>query len=81
MRTEHLASLQTPTLILQGERDTFGKRDEVENYPLSPRVQLEWIHSGDHSFKPTKSSGLSEAENWATAVALSDQFKRELISG
>jgi predicted alpha/beta-hydrolase family hydrolase len=24
LRTEHLASLQTPTLILQGERDTFG---------------------------------------------------------
>ena len=81
LRTEHLASLQTPTLILQGERDTFGKREEVESYSLSPRVQLEWIPSGDHSFKPTKSSGLSEAENWATAVALSDQFKRELISG
>jgi predicted alpha/beta-hydrolase family hydrolase len=81
LRTEHLAALQTPTLILQGERDTFGKREEVESYALSPRVQLEWIPSGDHSFKPTKSSGLSEAENWATAVALSDQFKRELISG
>ena len=81
LRTEHLASLQTPTLILQGERDTFGKRDEVGSYALSPRVQLEWIPSGDHSFKPTQSSGLSEAENWATAVALSDQFKRELISG
>ena len=81
LRTEHLASLQTPTLILQGERDTFGKREEVESYDLSPRVQLEWISSGDHSFKPTKSSGLSEAENWATAVTLSDQFKRELISG
>ena len=81
LRTEHLASLQTPTLILQGERDTFGKREEVESYSLSPRVQLEWIPSGDHSFKPTKSSGFSEAENWVTAVGLGDQFLRELLRG
>ncbi|MCP9800101.1 alpha/beta family hydrolase [Synechococcus sp. RedBA-s] len=81
LRTEHLAALRTPTLILQGERDSFGRREEVETYTLSPQVQLRWIPSGDHSFKPTRSSGLSEAENWATAVALSDQFLRELLSG
>ena len=49
LRTEHLAALQTPTLILQGERDTFGRREEVETYSLSPQVQLRWIPSGDHS--------------------------------
>ncbi len=80
LRTEHLAALNTPTLILQGERDTFGRREEVEAYSLSPQVQLGWIPSGDHSFKPTSSSGLSEAENWATAVALSDQFLRQLLN-
>jgi predicted alpha/beta-hydrolase family hydrolase len=80
LRTEHLAVLRTPTLILQGERDTFGRREEVETYSLSPAVQLRWIPSGDHSFKPTRSSGLSEAENWAMAVALSDRFIRELLS-
>jgi predicted alpha/beta-hydrolase family hydrolase len=80
LRTEHLAALRTPTLILQGERDSFGRREEEETYSLSPQVQLRWIPSGDHSFKPTRSSGLSEAENWATAVALSDQFMRQLLS-
>ena len=80
LRTEHLGSLQTPTLILQGERDSFGKRVEVESYALSPQLQLRWIANGDHSFKPTKSSGLSEAGNWAEAVALGDQFLREQIS-
>jgi predicted alpha/beta-hydrolase family hydrolase len=79
LRTEHLAALRTSTLILQGERDTFGRREEVEPYNLSPQVQLRWIPSGDHSFKPTRSSGLSEADNWATAVALGDQFLRELL--
>ncbi len=80
LRTEHLAAMRTPTLILQGERDTFGRREEVETYSLSPQVQLRWIPSGDHSFKPTRSSGLSEAENWATAVGLSDQFLRLLLN-
>lgn len=80
LRTEHLAALQTPTLILQGERDTFGRREEVETYNLSPQVQLSWIASGDHSFKPSKSSGLSEAENWATAVGVGDRFLGEMLS-
>ena len=80
-RTEHLADLRTPTLILQGERDGFGKRGEVEGYALSPQVQLRWITSGDHSFKPTTRSGLCEAENWATAVAMGDPFLRQQLSG
>lgn len=80
LRTEHLAALKNPTLILQGERDTFGKRGAVESYDLSPRVQVEWIPSGDHSFKPTKSSGLSEAQNWATAIDRCHGFLRQLLN-
>ncbi len=78
-RIEHLVSVRTPTLILQGERDSFGRREEVEEYTLSPQLQLGWIPDGDHSFKPTRSSGLSEAENWATAVTLSDEFLRQRL--
>jgi predicted alpha/beta-hydrolase family hydrolase len=79
LRTEHLAALRTATLILQGERDSFGKREEVATYSLTPQLQLGWIPNGDHSFKPTRSSGLSEADNWATAVALADSFLREQL--
>ena len=79
LRTEHLAALSTPTLILQGERDSFGGRGEVDTYPLSPQIQLQWLTAGDHSFKPTKSSGLSEAENWQTAISRADQFLQALV--
>jgi predicted alpha/beta-hydrolase family hydrolase len=79
LRTEHLAELQAPTLILQGERDPFGKREEVESYGLSPQVQVKWIPTGEHSFKPTKASGLSEAQNWATAVGLVDSFLGDVL--
>jgi predicted alpha/beta-hydrolase family hydrolase len=67
-RTQHLRSLKTPTLILQGERDPFGNRDDVAGYELSPAIRLAWLADGDHSFKPRKSSGRTEEENWTEAV-------------
>ncbi|MCV5959566.1 hypothetical protein OFO30_29755, partial [Escherichia coli] len=32
---DHLASIDKPTLILQGERDTFGKREEFDEFVFS----------------------------------------------
>ncbi|MGR5469877.1 alpha/beta family hydrolase, partial [Vibrio astriarenae] len=54
---EHLASIDKPTLILQGERDTFGKREEFEGFALSELVTVSFLPDGDHSFKPRKRSG------------------------
>ncbi len=65
---EHLKKIKTPTLILQGERDPFGNRDEVARYKLSGTVRVKWLAGGDHSFKPRKSSGRAELENWQEAV-------------
>jgi predicted alpha/beta-hydrolase family hydrolase len=63
LRTEHLLSINKPILILQGERDTFGKSDEIETYKLSERVQVNYLPDGDHSFKPRKASGYSLEDN------------------
>ncbi|MFN6337347.1 MAG: alpha/beta family hydrolase [Cyanobacteriota bacterium] len=76
-RTEHLAATRTPTLILQGERDPFGRPEEVATYSLSPQVRVEWIPSGDHSLKPTRGSGLSEADTLTRAVERADRFCRD----
>ena len=35
LRIEHLQTLTQPTLVVQGERDSFGRRAEVETYALS----------------------------------------------
>ncbi len=69
LRTGHLAELQTPTLICQGERDTFGKREEVGDYLLSPKISFHWLSDGDHSFKPRKASGLSLEQNLSAAAS------------
>jgi predicted alpha/beta-hydrolase family hydrolase len=74
LRTEHLAQLRTPTLICQGERDPFGNRAEVEGYTLSESIRLAWLPDGEHSFKPRKASGRSEADNLAEAVRLLVDF-------
>ncbi|MFL6247178.1 MAG: alpha/beta fold hydrolase [Thermoanaerobaculia bacterium] len=50
-RTAHLEHLRTPSLILQGTRDTFGTRDDVAAYTLSPAIRIEWMEGGDHSLK------------------------------
>ena len=69
LRTAHLVTMRTPTLIVQGERDPFGGREEVEGYGLASMVSLRWMPDGDHGLKPRKRSGHTEAENLAAAVA------------
>jgi predicted alpha/beta-hydrolase family hydrolase len=68
LRTAHLAELACPTLIVQGERDPFGSRSEVEGYTLSPAIRLIWIGDGDHDLGPRGGSGYTRKGNLETAV-------------
>jgi len=77
-RLEHLLDIRTPTLILQGTRDTFGGRDQVPGLPLSEAVRVTWLEDGDHGFKPRKKSGRTEAQNWNEALDAMDAFARTL---
>jgi predicted alpha/beta-hydrolase family hydrolase len=74
LRTAHLEALATPTLIVQGERDPFGTRDEVARYKLSPAIAIHWIEDGDHSLVPRKKSGRTAELNLAEAIATSADF-------
>ena len=69
LRVEHLRTIKTPTLIVQGERDPFGGREGVAGFKLSPTVRVAWMTDGDHSLKPRKSSGRTERQNWEAALA------------
>jgi hypothetical protein len=78
LRTAHLKNLRTPALIVQGTRDALGSRDEVAGYELSPAIRLVWLEDGDHSFKPRVSSGRTETQNLAAAVAAVLRFVETL---
>ncbi len=77
-RLAHLTDIQTPTLILQGTRDTFGTLEQVPDFPLSTAIQVHWLEDGDHGFKPRKKSGRSEAQNWQEAIDAVDAFARNI---
>ncbi len=79
-RIGHLATVKTPTLIVQGTRDTMGTRDEVADYALSPAIDLLWIEDGDHSLKPRKKSGFTPDDAMETAVQGAISFLKNLVS-
>jgi predicted alpha/beta-hydrolase family hydrolase len=70
-RTAHLEELKTPTLIVQGERDAFGTREDVAGYRLSKSIRIEWLPDGDHSFK---ARGRGDAANIEQCVLLVQRF-------
>jgi uncharacterized protein len=77
-RLKHLKTLRTPALIVQGTRDSFGNRSEVEDYELSRQIRVAWMEDGDHSFKPRARSGRTEAQNLAVAVEAVRDFLEAL---
>lgn len=80
LRVAHLEKLKTPALIVQGERDAFGTRDEISLYSLSRKIRISFLPDGDHSFKPRASSGRTEKQNLEEAVALVSEFLGSLRS-
>jgi hypothetical protein len=73
-RTGHLENLGTPTMILQGTRDSFGLPEEIGGYQLSSAIRIKWIEDGDHSFKPRARSGRTGEDNIGAAIALVAAF-------
>jgi uncharacterized protein len=78
LRTAHLEGMRCPTLIVQGERDPFGAKGEVEGYKLSPEIRFCWIGDGDHDLGPRGASGLTRAGNLAAAAEAVGAFARGL---
>ena len=79
-RTEHLAELKTPSLILQGTRDTFGKPEEVAQYPLSPKIKVQWLQDGNHSLETLKRSEVTTEQSWKLAAKAAQSFIHQLIA-
>ncbi|NVJ67105.1 MAG: dienelactone hydrolase family protein [Gammaproteobacteria bacterium] len=73
-RTEHLKTLQTPTLIIQGSRDTFGKPEEVASYDLSSKIQVKWLDDGNHSLETLKRSAITTEQAWQLAATHARDF-------
>lgn len=80
LRTAHLADMKAPMLIVQGERDPFGGRDEIEAMTaagaLAPSIALAWAADGDHDLGPRGNSGHTRKGNLTAAAAAVAAFTR-----
>jgi predicted alpha/beta-hydrolase family hydrolase len=63
VRVDHFSKLRMPVLFASGTRDAFGTPDELKRHAkkIKGPVTFHWIETGDHGFKPLKSSGLTPA--------------------
>jgi uncharacterized protein len=72
LRTAHLQQLACPSLMVQGERDPFGSRAEVEalieGKRLSADIRFHWAGDGDHDLGPRGGSGFTRKGNLAAAA-------------
>jgi len=74
LRTAHLETLETPTLIVQGTRDALGSALDVSQYHLPPSIRFHWAEDGDHSLVPRKASGRTREQNWTDAIETTAEF-------
>ena len=74
LRVAHFEQIDVPFCVIQGERDTFGKKDELSQLANTDPAQIYWIEDGDHSLVPRKRSGLTEQQNWQNAANIAVQF-------
>ena len=69
-----------PVLFVSGTRDAFGTPAELKRHAKKVKgpVTFHWIETGDHGFKPLKSSGLTAAAALADVAAAVVEFVAEL---
>lgn len=79
LRTAHLEGLTCPALIVQGERDPFGTRAEVEALCLSPAIRFHWVGDGDHDLGPRGGSGYTRAGNIGSAADAIAEFAKAVV--
>jgi uncharacterized protein len=80
LRTDHLQEISTPICIIQGTRDTFGKKEEVSQYSLSSSVTVHWLENGDHSFKTRKKDDKTTTQLIEEAISITTKFIQRTIS-
>ncbi|WP_211183466.1 alpha/beta family hydrolase [Thalassotalea sp. Y01] len=73
-RLEPLLQTTKPVLILQGDRDALGNKQDIDGYQLPKTIELQFFADGDHDLKPRVRSGHSHQQHLAQAISSMVQF-------
>jgi len=81
LRAAHLPDVRVPMLFVQGERDTFGTRDELAPIVdrlkgVVPGTRLYVVEGGDHSLATRRGRA---ASGDATLAAVVDEVSRFIV--
>lgn len=74
LRLTPLQETQKNILIVQGERDALGNKEEINQYEISEFCQVIFVEDGDHNLKPRVRSGFSHEQHINTAIAEIERF-------
>jgi len=67
-RLDPLQNAKRPILVLQGDRDAFGSRPELEEISVPDDVELQYLEDGNHDFAPRGKSPATLDGNIAEAA-------------
>ncbi len=77
LRLPPLQNTQQPVLIIQGDRDALGNKEEISQYEISSQCELVYLEDGDHDLKPRVKSGYTHQQHIKTAVTTITRFINE----
>ncbi|WP_310619338.1 alpha/beta family hydrolase [Flexibacterium corallicola] len=75
-RLPTLEQVKRPMLILQGERDQFGNKEELTSISLPKTIELAFVEDGNHDFAPRGRSEATLNGNLNNAAQLVSDFIR-----
>lgn len=76
-----LTGLNTPTLIVQGTRDSHGTQSEFQTYKSLPRcLSMHWLNGANHQWQSKQSSPIGLEQHIESASTASLQFLTKLVS-
>ncbi|OLS26903.1 MAG: hypothetical protein HeimC3_06600 [Candidatus Heimdallarchaeota archaeon LC_3] len=77
---DYMFKIGTPMLFLQGSRDNFSKKEPIESIiPKLKDAELFWLERGDHSWKPSKSTAVTQEELIEKASHRIEKFCRQIL--
>ena len=74
LRLEPLQQRKSPVLVIQGDRDKLGSKEEIAGYELDRSVKVTYLPDGDHDLKPRVKSGFTHKAHIEKAAKLTAQF-------
>ncbi len=77
-RLAPLAEAKRPVLILQGDRDPFGSRVEIDDVKLPAHIMLTYLEDGNHDFGPRGRSPATLDGNIQAAAKATAAFAASL---